>query len=243
MGCFSWCTSDTRKSIPCVDDAYRGAPKEVYLLNPFGAPYKETAYAGYGEFAGHDVYELVAEWNRKYLSPANLRKPRRDEWRNDAESQVLFEKALAKYEQKCLGIQEYAAGASDAYMKEKYGNVFGFADGSDWKRCLGIAIACYDEQHVMLPYPIKIVERPCAYEDAKMSPSCPFQGCFYDGETLASLKGAVERAFDRLDAAQIKCFAEMKKRLPSVEEQIQTAEAQKTPDVRESKAQPEAERE
>lgn len=77
MGVFSWCTSDTRKSIPCTNKAYKGAPSTVYLLNPFGEPYKEMGYDGYGVFGGRDVYELVVEWNRPFLSGANFEKPER----------------------------------------------------------------------------------------------------------------------------------------------------------------------
>ena len=72
MGAFSWCTSDTKKSIPCCIP-FGDLPGTVYLLNPFGEPYKETDYEGYGEFGGRDVYELVVEWNREYLSPDHIR--------------------------------------------------------------------------------------------------------------------------------------------------------------------------
>lgn len=76
MGFFSWCTSDTRKSIAnCYADSSLinslGRDKEcvimpgekVYLLNPFGKPYEEDCYDGYGRFGGEDVYALVAKWN------------------------------------------------------------------------------------------------------------------------------------------------------------------------------------
>lgn len=197
MGNFSWCTSDTRKSIPCTDESYSGAPKTVYLLNPFGAPYKESDYEGYGVFGGRDVYELVAEWNRGFLSPENLHKPEREHWSMDAEGQAHYERALTKYMLKCDGIKEYAAGASDAHMRKYYGSVFGYGDGFDWKRCLGIDIACYDEDHVKLKYPIKIVETLVPYEMAGISPSCPFQGYFY-GDTPSSMRQQIDEAFNAL---------------------------------------------
>lgn len=63
MGCFSWCTSDTKKSIAIGMTGYDDCPKKVYLLNPFGEPYVEENYDGYGTFGGNDVYALLAKWN------------------------------------------------------------------------------------------------------------------------------------------------------------------------------------
>lgn len=210
MGNFSWCTSDTRKSVACVYDSYEGAPQTVYLLNPFGEPYVESAYDGYGEFGGHDVYDLVVDWNRKYLSADNLRKPVRDDWAPGEEGDRSFSKTMELYTKKCRGIEELAAGASDEYMKEHYGTVFGYGDGSDWKRCLGIDIACYDEEHVKLKYPIKIVENPVPYEQAGISPHCPFQGCFYDEDVSKVRQQKIDRVFDRLDAAKDAYFEQLK---------------------------------
>ena len=67
MGLFSWCTSDTRKSIALGMEGYEGCPKKVYLLNPFGEPYVEDDYGGYGTFCEQDVYALVAKWNAPEL--------------------------------------------------------------------------------------------------------------------------------------------------------------------------------
>lgn len=199
MGCFSWCTSDTKKSIPCTNDAYKGAPTTVYLLNPFGPHYKENEYDGYGEFGGFDAYELVAEWNRPFLTVQNLRKPERSMYAADKEGSRYFRRAMEKFNLQCEGIKAYASGASDEYMQAIYGEVFGWqGNKTDWKRCLGIAIACYEEQQVKLRYPIKLVETPCAYEEAGISPGCPYQGCFYE-DSLSSMKSKLEREFDNLE--------------------------------------------
>lgn len=228
MGCFSWCTSDTRESVPCVDEAYPGAPKTVYLLNPFGDPYKESDYEGYGEFGGHDVYDLIVDWNRKYLTVENLHRPDRDNWPADVDGDAAFGRAMEKYLKKCQGIKELAAGASDAYMLEKYGNVFGYGDGSDWKRCLGIDIACYDEDHVKLRYPIKIVEVPCDYNEAKISPSCPFQGCFYP-ESYRDIQCEIDDAFDAMADAQLEFLNVLKdKQFASVDRMIAEAESKRS---------------
>lgn len=119
----------------------------------------------------------------------------------DEAGSKLYNAVLEIYNAKCAAIMEYVAGASDEYMRKHYGTLFGFGDGSDWKRCLGIEIACYDEQHVKLRYPIKIVEKVCAYTKAGISPSCPRQGCFYD-DSVNAIQGAVDKAFDRLKAAR-----------------------------------------
>lgn len=203
MGNFSWCTSDTRKSIPCTFDGYEGAPQTVYLLNPFGEPYKESDYEGYGEFGGRDVYELVAEWNRSYLSEINLRKPDRAQYVADKEGTKAYRRAMDKYRLQCEGLKTFASGATDEYMQAIYGEVFAWRGGeSDWKRCLGIAIACYDEQQVKLRYPIKIVEAPCEYTLADISPRCPYQGCGYDDMFSTQLRQGVERVFDNLEEAE-----------------------------------------
>lgn len=142
MELFSWCTSDTRKSIAVEMNGYPDCPKKVYLLNPFGKPYVESNYDGYGTFEGRDVYALVAQWNFPELC-----KDENGEWYADEEI-----------------------------------------------RDIGIDYSCYDRDHVKLKYPIKIVEKECSYEDAAISPSCPYQGYFYEEDM-----SEVEKAFHNLD--------------------------------------------
>lgn len=200
MGVFSWCTSDTRKSIPCCMP-FGGLPGTVYLLNPFGEPYKESHYEGYGEFGGRDVYDLVVEWNREYLTPDQIAAPKRSDYEAGAEGDTYYARAVQKHDMYCCAIRDYANGASDDYMFKKYGRVLGYGDGSDWKRCLGIRLACYDEDHVKLKYPIKIVEHPMEYEKAGISPGCPFQGCFYP-DRMKEIRQGVRSAFEDLARAQ-----------------------------------------
>lgn len=74
MGQFSWLDCKTKKQI--VDDKRRN----VYVLVPeaFGGGHiKEECYDGYGNFGGHDIYELVVDWNAKYIDEVLSQK---DSW-------------------------------------------------------------------------------------------------------------------------------------------------------------------
>lgn len=151
MGMFSWCTSDTRKSISAMGDVPWTA-QEVYVLNPFGEPYKENDYYGYGIFGGHDVFALVAKWN---------------------------------VPEKC---------------KDENGE---WLPGEEIRN-IGIKLACYDWDHVKLDYPIKIVEDPSIpYDKAGISPSCPYQGAYYDdGLTKAEMAKKIDTVFSDLEACE-----------------------------------------
>lgn len=64
MGQFSWLDCITDEQV--VDNKVR----DVYVLVPeeFGGGHiLETCYDGYGRFGGHDIYDLVVDWNRNYL--------------------------------------------------------------------------------------------------------------------------------------------------------------------------------
>lgn len=64
MGQFSWLDCKTGEQI--LDDVRR----DVYVLVPkeFGGGHiKEECYDGYGRFGGHDIYDLVVDWNMAYI--------------------------------------------------------------------------------------------------------------------------------------------------------------------------------
>lgn len=174
MGFFSWLTSDTNKSIANVYSSRSTFPVYVLIPEEFGGGYiEEKAYDGYGVFGGHDVYNLVADWNKTHISTDNIKKPVREHWSADEQGESWYKSAVERYERECLMVKEFCEGADDKYMKETY--------GEDYKRIIGINIACYDEQNAALEYPIKFVEnKSIAYEDATPSESCPDQGFFYD---------------------------------------------------------------
>lgn len=191
MGQFSWIACDDKKSV--LDNVVA----DVYLLIPAefgGGYYHERCYDGYGRFGGVDVYDVVVDWNKKYLKKLIVKPELSDysgcyvpSWdiedlekklgRKATEDELealgkklqeeRFNNALKGHErelQKCDDMLIY----SDEHMTDIY--------GVDWKRSLGIDIACYDEQNGSLPYPIKISHKPMKYEDATPSISDLNQG-------------------------------------------------------------------
>ncbi len=61
MGLFSWNTSDTDESIPCVGSSR--STFTVYMKTEDGRVWVEDAYEGYGVFGGKDIFTLIAELN------------------------------------------------------------------------------------------------------------------------------------------------------------------------------------
>ena len=192
MGQFSWIYSDTNKQV--IDD--RRA--DTYLLVPkafqekYGKAIYESCYDGYGHFGRYDIFDLIAEWNREFLSKDMLRdKPKLenygglfrfeiDELRKQGLSEEEIEKkdfeqkeryynaAVKRYEESIQKLTDYKHGMSDDEMSQRYGRY--------WKREIGIDIACYDEQNETIPYPIKITSKLMEYENVSPSQSDPNQG-------------------------------------------------------------------
>lgn len=198
MGQFSWIYSDTNRQL--IDDKRA----DTYLLVPppfqdkYGKAIYESCYDGYGNFGRYDVYDLVAEWNREFLSESMLRdKPRLEnygglysfekenlrknglseeeiEQRDFEQKQYYYNMAIKRYNVAIERLNDYRNGLTDDEMLSKY--------GEDWKRIIGIDIACYDEQNASLPYPIKITTREMEYENVKPSETDPNQGWEYEDE-------------------------------------------------------------
>lgn len=178
MGQFSWLDCVTKEQI--IDNRRR----TVFVLVPkeFGGGHiVEDCYDGYGNFGIHDIYDLVADWNRKYLS----------EHPEHVFPYAMNRKAwLAEYQKTHPDYKEgieltvadkgwYSAyadlgksrGEVVQYMKD---NRCGFYP--EW-RSIGIDIACYDEDNASLPFPIKITyDASAVYEDCEFSPGDPNQG-------------------------------------------------------------------
>ena len=153
MGQFSWldCCNTSRQ---ILDDVH----ENVYLLIPkeFGGGHiLETDYNGYGEFGGHDVYDMVADWNKDMI-PYIIHLIEKEKWHCSTTADDIT--VL-----KCFYSGEQIPDSITSYRKEK--------------RNVGIILACYDEDNARLEYPIKIThDHNAVYEQCDPSPSDPNQG-------------------------------------------------------------------
>ena len=174
MGCFSWMFADKNNEKNLKLD-HKG-----YLLTPDNKALKAEEYEGYGQFDGYDAYDLVADWNREYLSqhPEFLVPQHGGKWDNETNSWItdpptkrIDEYSWYKYyADLSLSKKEVKQKISeDEEVKEKM--IF-----PEW-RCIGIDIACYDDQNAELPYPIKIVrDGRVKYNEVPASENDPNQG-------------------------------------------------------------------
>ena len=163
MGQFSWmyCDTDNKRNLRVGGKAY--------VLLPDGGYIEETCYDGYGNFGGKDIFDLVIDWNRKDLTVEKMEKPKREQWSNED----LYNAMVKQYEryERFVQILEDCRSLSDEEMTAKYKN-------PEWKRNLGIDIACYDEDNAILRYPIKISSKPCSYEAMPPSNVDTHQGSY-----------------------------------------------------------------
>lgn len=151
MGLFSWLYADTNRQM------FVNLHKESYLLIPkpfqkdIGSSYiVEHCYHGEGRMGGHDIYELVADWNRDYI-PTYLQEAKTNPHAHS-----------------------YALSLKD------YADMMLFYEGKTPAceiRWIGILLAGEDEDNARLPYPIKITESLHEYEEMPPSRIDPMQGC------------------------------------------------------------------
>jgi len=167
MGSFSWYASDTHRAIRSQN------PFPVYALRPDGPPLLEDDYCGYGEFGGHDIYDLLADWNRKYLAehPEFMIPQHGYHW--SEECGVYVHAAPQRVDE----FQWYPMYADLSKSREEIEQAMQKMTTTGWEyRYIGIEIGCYDDQNRVLPYPIKLVEYPVPYAAAAASNSDPEQG-------------------------------------------------------------------
>lgn len=177
MGVFSWLYCDSihkgkNRALRMGGKAYVPFPADRGANGiPAGSILTETSYDCYGNFAGQDIYELVAEWNKEFLTEDNLRKPERSQWDPGEEGETWYQAAVKRYEEKVNRLKDYQNNTDEKTMVEKYGKW--------WKREIGIDVACYNEQNAALRYPIKIcAKRTSVYEEMPASKNDPNQGYF-----------------------------------------------------------------
>ena len=151
MGCFSWMFADkaNKKALGMGDPGY--------LMAPDGSVYYTDCYDGYGRFGPHDsvdVYAECADWNREYLAahPDFLIPQHGHIWSEDAQEYLKHGAKKVSEEEWWPFFSDLSKSREDIEeaMKKQKGILH-------WEyRCIGINIACYDDQNAALPYPIKI---------------------------------------------------------------------------------------
>jgi len=163
MGSFSWLFSDTKKALKYGGDAYLPIPKNkgAFDLLP-GTTLYENFYDCQGNFGGYDIYDLVAIWNREYLSehPDYIVPDRK---------KTVSEYSWYRYYSDLSLDENKITQLMRTYENE---SCFSFRD-------IGIDIACGNKNNKKLPYPIKLCkfkENAC-YEDLIYSKDDPLQGC------------------------------------------------------------------
>ena len=154
MGQFSWMYADTRNT----ENLYICQP--AYVICPDGSVIKEESYGGYGIFGGHDIFELVADWNKDIDIISRIEFPERRNYSQDREGDEFYHKAQVRYKTAVTRAKDFQAGESEEFMASKY--------GKDWKREIGINIAGYEWKCLSIPYPIKICKNEpvmASYDD------------------------------------------------------------------------------
>ena len=135
---------------------------------------KENFYDGYGMFGEHDIYEVVVEINKGYLvecinkvMDANLDETKTDGYQDEmVRKRKLWIEIATKYE----------ADASEEELEELFGTEY-YKDSpnlwNEWKRHLGIFLACYKRDNELLHFPLKVVSstRKVIYEQLPASDS------------------------------------------------------------------------
>lgn len=160
MGCFSWKFADR-------DNKRRlKIGREAYVLCPDGTSLYEENYDGYGNFGGKDIYDLVADWNREFLSQNPDFVIRSTGVKVSSYKWYLY----------------YADLALSSKEMEKRLREEGWWYGCTVYRDIGIDIACCDEDNEALQYPIKIcslkpVETTQYYQELPASKGDLYQGC------------------------------------------------------------------
>lgn len=116
------------------------------VVCPYNTCIVETCYRGYSRFDLCDVYDLVAEWNRPFLKNI-YKKVREIDLLNHRYSYYVPQIIIETY-------QERGEEETQKLVNSREDKNSSFR--TEWKRNIGIDIACEPEHNVILPYPIKI---------------------------------------------------------------------------------------
>ena len=155
MGSFSWLRADQTTKQVTIN---YGDPYKFLIPKEFGGGYIKDNYRDYGNLQSpdgkiYDIYELLAFWNANcILGKTQLMKAK------DVEGIPAIQ--LLVWEGDFTGLKEVD-------------------NDTDNNRCIGIDLACYDQDMVRLKYPLKLVSASYkgSYEDCiGISYSDPDQG-------------------------------------------------------------------
>jgi hypothetical protein len=166
MGYFTW--TDARRHPKLLKNGdYAAADKIGYggyakVVCPDNTEIIETYYEGYGEFDGHDIYDLVVDWNKDYLEDIFYRMPD-DHW-----GYHLKDLASAFQRDDEYGMRVEIERMIDLGLETKLLR-------EEWKRLIGITISCHDEDNANLPFPIKITTTKWHRRYDELVPSCNCQ--------------------------------------------------------------------
>lgn len=166
MGYFTW-TDARREPKRRRDGDYVTADKIGYggyakVVCPDNTEIIEQCYDGYGEFDGKDIYDLVVDWNKEYLEDIFCAMSE-DHW-----GYHLKEVATAFQNDDTYALHKEVYRLVDSGKEPPF-----FKD--EWKRTIGIAIACREEDNESLPFPIKITTTKWHRAYDELFPSCSCQ--------------------------------------------------------------------
>lgn len=158
MGCFTW-TLANKPLVKLKSGEYSKSSILRYdgygaIVCPDNILIKEYCYEGYGKFDGKDIYELVADWNKEHLTDIpNI--PGFQALAYDPETNMRLLKLLKAFSEDNTEELQTVIDDIAQYMP---------LIKTDWKKFIGIFIACKNNH--LLPYPIKIVDskRPVRYD-------------------------------------------------------------------------------
>ncbi len=119
--------------------------KYAKVVCPDNSVIEEDYYDGYGHFGTYDIYDLVVDWNKEDLP-------------NIDRTGHVFYKQLAPIITYYIQ-SDYDDSKTTEYVIRlvKEGEIANYLV-EDWKRNIGILLACEDEDNASLRYPIKITK-------------------------------------------------------------------------------------
>ena len=147
MGIFTWTDATVKNPKQNKWGDYKDKDVVMYgeyakLICPDDTEIETNHHDYYGIIGGHDIYDLVAEWNK-----ADLLKLK--DWSD------IFMPV----------IKMFMDGKDDEEISEKAKEIFGEDSYmvQDWKRNIGIEISVWDDTARKLRYPIKLTKNRNAH--------------------------------------------------------------------------------